>query len=74
VDCLYRANISAGTAIGANIRINLIDVTFRNGINRALIDAGAAGGAIICDYVSHLFSVLVNTLQYTPFQAAANLL
>jgi len=73
VDRLYRADISAGTTISAKVRIDLVDVTFANGINRALIYAGAAGSAIIRDYVSHLFGVLVNNSLSMGSQPGANL-
>jgi len=61
VNCFYRTNVSARAAVSAYIGIDLIDVTFCNSINRALIYAGATGSAIVSDYVSHLFMVLVNT-------------
>lgn len=48
-----RAYISACAAIRALIRIDHIDVPFGNCFNRALIDAGAASGAVVCNNVSH---------------------
>jgi hypothetical protein len=53
VNSLNRANVGTCAAIGADFRIDLIDITFRNSLYRALIDAGPAGGAIIIDFVSH---------------------
>jgi hypothetical protein len=50
---LYRTNISASAAIGANFRINFIDITFGNSFNGTLIDTGSASCAIIIDFVSH---------------------
>lgn len=54
MNCLNGANIGARTAIGANFRVNLVNITFRDSLNRTLIDAGSAGGAIVVNYVSHL--------------------
>ncbi len=51
-------NISARTAIGTFIRVNFVDVSFGDCFNRALIDAGSASSAVICDYVSHCRSIL----------------
>jgi len=53
MNCLYRADISAGATFSANFRIDFIDIAFRDSFNRALIDAGSASSAIIIDFVSH---------------------
>jgi hypothetical protein len=53
VDCFHGADIGACSTIGANFRINLIDITFGDSFNGTLIDAGSASGAIIIDFVSH---------------------
>lgn len=55
MDCLNRANISAGTTIGADIRIDLINITLRYSFNGTLIYAGSASSAIVIDLVSHFF-------------------
>ena len=60
MNCLYRANICAGTAIGAYVRVNFIDITFRYCFNRTLIYACSASCAIIINFVSHFYSILVN--------------
>jgi len=53
MNCFNRANVCAGTAVGTYIGIYLIDITFRNSINRAFVNAAAACSAIVIDYVSH---------------------
>lgn len=60
MNCLHGTDIGAGTAIGAYIRINLVNITFRYSINGALINAGAACSTIISNYVCHFKQVLVN--------------
>jgi len=47
MNCLDRANVGAGTTIGTNIRVDLIDITLRYSLNRTLIYAGSASCAII---------------------------
>ncbi len=49
----YRAYISACSAIGAGFGVNLIDITFGNRFNWALIDAGSTSSAIFINLVSH---------------------
>lgn len=49
----YRADISAGTAVDALLRIDHVDVPFADGIHRALGLAGAASDALFSDLVSH---------------------
>lgn len=53
LDCLNGANICAGAAVGANVRINDIDITFRNCFDRTFVNTGATCGAVVCDFVSH---------------------
>lgn len=53
MNSLNRANICAGTAVGANIRIDFINVAFRYCFNRALIYTCATGSAIVINFVSH---------------------
>jgi hypothetical protein len=53
MNCLYWANIGAGATIGANFRINLIDIALRYCFNWALINTGATSGAVVVNYVSH---------------------
>lgn len=55
MDCLNRAYICTGSAVGANIGVDFINITFRNGLNRAFIDTCSASGAIFIDFVSHDF-------------------
>jgi hypothetical protein len=52
-DRINRADVCTGTTVGADIRINHIDITFRNSFNRALIDAGAASCTVISYFISH---------------------
>jgi hypothetical protein len=59
MDCFYRANIGAGTAIGTNFSVNHIDITLRNRFYRAFIDAAATSSAIIINYISHIIRFLV---------------
>jgi|GEM_PF-3241267 len=47
VYCFNGANISARPTVGTKVRIDHIDLPFRNGLNRTFIDACATGGAII---------------------------
>ena len=45
-DSTTRANVSAGSALCANVRINGIVFAFRNCAHRALIDTGTASDTI----------------------------
>jgi hypothetical protein len=58
MNCLYRANVGAGTTIGTYIRVNLIDITLRYSLNRTFIYTGSASCAIIINNVSHYNCVL----------------
>jgi hypothetical protein len=53
VNCLNRAYIGAGTTIGADIRIDFIDITLRYSFYGTLVYAGSASSAIVIDFVSH---------------------
>jgi hypothetical protein len=53
MNCFNGTNIGACATIGANLRINFVDITFRNSLNGALIDTGSASGAIFIYFVSH---------------------
>jgi hypothetical protein len=57
MDGLYGANIGAGTAVGAKIGIDLVNIAFDNRLNGAFIYAGTACCTIFCNYVSH-FSII----------------
>ena len=53
-DCAYGALAGAGAAIQARVRIDhILAVAFRNGTHRANTGAGAAGDAVVADFVSH---------------------
>jgi hypothetical protein len=54
-NCFYRANISAGAAIGTNISVDFIDITFGDSFNRTLVNASSASGAVVRNNVSHFF-------------------
>jgi len=53
MDRLNRANICACAAVGADSRVNYVNVTFSNGLNRALIDTGSASSTVFVNYISH---------------------
>jgi hypothetical protein len=55
MNCLYRANISAGTTISAYIGINFINIAFRNCFYRTFVDACSASSAIFINFISHLY-------------------
>ena len=58
-DGAHRANIGAGTAVDADVRIDGIDISLGNGALRALSDAGSASDAdILSNFVSHNLIVL----------------
>ena len=65
MNCLYRANFSAWTAIGTYIRIDFIDFTFRYCFHRAFIYAGSASSTVVTNFVSHLNLFLVNYTTIT---------
>ena len=52
-DCFVRASAGASAATNAGIRVDDIDVAFRNGAHRAFVNASAASNAAVCDFVSH---------------------
>ena len=60
VDCLRRANACASAAIGADVRVDDIDVALGDGFDWAFADASAASDAIVCNYMCHSFCFLVN--------------
>lgn len=53
MNCFGWANFCTGTAVGTNIGINRVDITFRDCLNRALIYTGSTSNTIFTDYVSH---------------------
>jgi len=55
MNCLNRAHICASSAIGADIRIYFVDVTFRYRFYRTLVDACSASSTIVINFVSHFF-------------------
>jgi hypothetical protein len=55
MDCLNRANICTCPAVGADIRIDFIDIALRNSFDGTLINTGSASSAIFVDFVSHDF-------------------
>jgi len=52
-DCFVRASAGASAATNAGVRIDDIDVAFRNSAHRAFVNASAASNAAVCDFVSH---------------------
>jgi hypothetical protein len=57
-DCFDGTYISTCAAIGAEFRIDLVNVTLTYRLNRTFIDAGAACSAIIGNYISHIFRII----------------
>ena len=55
MNCFNRAYIDAGCAIGAFLGIDHIDVSFRNGLFRAFVNASAACSTFIVYYMCHLY-------------------
>ncbi len=53
MNCFGGAYLCAGAAVGTNFRINHIDVTLRDSINRAFVDTCSASNTIFSNYVSH---------------------
>ncbi len=53
VDGFDRAHVGAGAAIGADFRVDLVDVAFGNGLDGTFIDAGPASCAIFIYFISH---------------------
>lgn len=53
MNCLYRAYVGAGTTIGTYIRVDYVDISLRDSLNRTFIYAGSASCAVICNFVSH---------------------
>lgn len=56
MNCFCRTCVSASSAICTSIRIDLIDITFRNCTYRTFIDTSSASNTIFINYVSHDFS------------------
>ena len=67
-DCFVRASAGASAATNAGVRVDDIDVAFRNSAHRAFVNASAASNAGISDFVSH--SVYYFKLVLSFFSAA----
>jgi hypothetical protein len=52
-DCFVGASAGASAATNAGVRVDDIDVAFRNSAHRAFVDTCAASNAGISDFVSH---------------------
>jgi hypothetical protein len=52
-DCFVRASAGASAATNAGIRVDDIDVAFRNSAHGAFVNTCAASNAAVCDFVSH---------------------
>jgi hypothetical protein len=65
MNSLNRAYISTCTTIGADIRINFINITFRYSLYGTLINTGSACCAIFTDFVSHFYNFLVKVITTT---------
>ena len=66
-DCFVRANAGAGSATNAGVRVDDIDVAFRNSAHRAFVNASAASNAAVCDFVSHNVLILGFVLSFRFF-------
>ena len=53
VDGARGANISASTAVCAEIGVDRIDVAFADSTSGTFVDAGTACNAVVTNYVSH---------------------
>jgi hypothetical protein len=52
-DCFVGASAGASAATNAGVRIDDIDVAFRNSAHWAFVNTCAASNAAVCDFVSH---------------------
>jgi hypothetical protein len=52
-NCFVRASAGASAATNAGVRVDDIDVAFRNSAHWAFVNASAASNAAVCDFVSH---------------------
>ena len=52
-DCFVRASAGASAATNAGVRVDDVDISFRDGAHRAFVNASAASNAGISDFVSH---------------------
>ena len=59
MNCFNGANIGTCATFRTDFGVNFINITFRNCFNGAFIDAGSASGAILINFVSHNFVILV---------------
>ena len=53
LDGTHRANTCTGTAVGAEVRVNLVDVTGADSSDGAFVDASTASNAVVSNFVSH---------------------
>ena len=84
-DCFVRASAGASAATNAGIRVDDIDVAFRNSAHGAFVNASAASNAAVCDFVSHnvfnlrvcfefSFSCRKNTTTFIPMRSKSKFL
>ena len=78
-DCFIRASAGAGSTTNAGVRIDDIDVAFRNSAHWAFVNTCAASNAAVCDFVSHnvfKFELVLNfraaKILQLSFQQAQN--
>ena len=57
VNSIARAILRASTAADASIRVDMIDIAFRDSFNRTYRSASAASYTIVIDYVSHFLRI-----------------
>jgi hypothetical protein len=53
LDGTHRANTCTGTAVGAEVRVDLVDVTGADSSDGAFVDASTASNAVVSNFVSH---------------------
>ena len=53
MNCFRRTNICTSTTLCASLRVDMIDITFRDSANRTLVDTSSASNTIVTNYVSH---------------------
>jgi hypothetical protein len=58
MDSFYGTHIRACTTVGAELRVNCVDVAFRDSFYRTFIDTCAASCTIIINYICHSITFL----------------
>jgi hypothetical protein len=72
MNSFYWANIRASSAVGANFRINFIDIAGAYSFYRTFINTGTAGGAIFRNYVCHYKLFWLTGTKISQFEISKN--